>query len=1126
MNEVKKLNKDKTNILPNLCKYIKNNKEKNLKIYNLIFKHKSIDLKKTIFIIIIIMVNFPIIVSFEHNYKWRKLNLNSIITLKIKGNGNHYILNNETINDNYIFKNAPSEVIINNVSQNYKTTFDYELNSEENTIIMKWDYSLTNCDVMFYNLTNIINIDLSKFDTSKVTSMHKMFSKCKSLTSLNLNNLDTSKVLDMEDIFFQCTSLKNLDLSTFSTASVISMMGMFHSCNSLVSLDLSNFDTSKVTNMYGMFNNCSNLKSLNLNNFVTSSVKNMNGLFYDCIALTSLDLSSFDTSSVITMNGMFKGCNSLLYLDLNNFDTSKVTDMSSMFLYCTSLISLNIISFNTSSVYSMKKMFKNCTSLISLNLNGFDTSKLNSLDEMFLNCNNALIYCINNISKISTIISNYSPNYKNNCSDICFFPNIKLTEENICVINCKDINKYEYNNICYNSCPNDTFYYLENLCLSQEDMSSDTNDNTYQKGNNTNNIFTILKKIIKELNSNSFNLLNNSKDLLISEFISNGKKDILYQDDDISFQITSTENQNNNEYINISTIKLGECESKLKNHYKINNGESLVILKIEYYKEGLLIPIIEYEIYHPITKKKLDLNICNDTKIELLIPVSIDEDDLFKYNLSSEYYNDICYPYTAETGTDIILQDRRNEYIDNNMSLCEDNCEYKGYNLNNKKVSCECQSKLNINAISEFKIDKDKLLNNLNIKNLINIEILKCFKLLFSKEGIIKNIGSYILLLIIIINILLSILFILKGYHLLYNQIIDLLDKIKINQIKKNNNINFEKRKIQKSTTFNRKNKRKKSKNSNLDKDKSKSSKKKLVSKNAPPKNKKSKGNNIFIHEYRKSSSNSKLQIIGNTLINDKKTLNDNNHHFLKNNDEMNKNSNKSLLNIKLNDYEINDLDYKTALKKDKRNFIQYYISLLKRKQLIIFTFFVNDDYNSKIIKISSFLFSFVFYYVVNALFFNDETMHKIYEDEGTFNFIYQLPQILYSTIISSAISFIVKFLSLSEKDILKLKGKEKENIQEKSKRIITCLNIKFIIYFIIDFFFLIFFWYYLGCFCAVYKNTQIHLIKDTSFSFLLSLLYPLILSLLPGLFRIPALSAPKKDKECTYKLSKIVQII
>ena len=27
--------------------------------------------------------------------------------------------------------------------------------------------------------------------------------------------------------------------------------------------------------------------------------------------------------------------------------------------------------------------------------------------------------------------------------------------------------------------------------------------------------------------------------------------------------------------------------------------------------------------------------------------------------------------------------------------------------------------------------------------------------------------------------------------------------------------------------------------------------------------------------------------------------------------------------------------------------------------------------------------------------FFSDDTMHKIYEDQGNFNFIYQLPQIL-----------------------------------------------------------------------------------------------------------------------------------
>ena len=72
--------------------------------------------------------------------------------------------------------------------------------------------------------------------------------------------------------------------------------------------------------------------------------------------------------------------------------------------------------------------------------------------------------------------------------------------------------------------------------------------------------------------------------------------------------------------------------------------------------------------------------------------------------------------------------------------------------------------------------------------------------------------------------------------------------------------------------------------------------------------------------------------------------------------------------------------------------------------------------------KICLFFFSFALYYAVNALFFNDKTMHKIYEDEGIFNFIYFIPQIIYSVIISSIINILIKELSLSEKNILKIR--------------------------------------------------------------------------------------------------------
>ena len=151
--------------------------------------------------------------------------------------------------------------------------------------------------------------------------------------------------------------------------------------------------------------------------------------------------------------------------------------------------------------------------------------------------------------------------------------------------------------------------------------------------------------------------------------------------------------------------------------------------------------------------------------------------------------------------------------------------------------------------------------------------------------------------------------------------------------------------------------------------------------------------------------------------------------------------------------------------------------------------------------------------------------MHKIYEDNGKFNFIYQIPQIVYSTLISSVINLIVSVLSITEKNILSLK-KENKNLENKEVILIKFIKIKYALFFIIAYIFLALFWYYISCFCAVYKNTQIHLIKDSVISFGLSLLYPCFLCLIPGIFRIPALKRGEKSKECLYKFSKIIQLI
>ena len=141
---------------------------------------------------------------------------------------------------------------------------------------------------------------------------------------------------------------------------------------------------------------------------------------------------------------------------------------------------------------------------------------------------------------------------------------------------------------------------------------------------------------------------------LSNNIIEKENKDIIIKNDNIIYQFTSTNNQNsNNESNNISTINLGMCETKLKLYYNISNNIPLLILKMDVYEEGLLIPIIEYEVYNIKTKDKLDLDICKDIKIDINIPIDVNENNLFKHNSSDKYYNDICYTYISSDGTDI-----------------------------------------------------------------------------------------------------------------------------------------------------------------------------------------------------------------------------------------------------------------------------------------------------------------------------------------------------------------------------------------------------------------------------------------------------------------------------------------
>ena len=234
--------------------------------------------------------------------------------------------------------------------------------------------------------------------------------------------------------------------------------------------------------------------------------------------------------------------------------------------------------------------------------------------------------------------------------------------------------------------------------------------------------------------------------------------------------------------------------------------------------------------------------------------------------------------------------------------------------------------------------------------------------------------------------------------------------------------------------------------------------------------------------------------------------------------------SHKKYKLLKLNDYELNILKYEYALKLDERSFFEYYWSLLKRNQLFFFSFFPNVDYNSRIIKFFFFFYSFSIAYTINAMFFNDSTMHKIYLDNGQYYFVHQLPQKIISSIITYIIDIIIRTLSLSERNIISVKREGKMDVAIKlSIKVYKTLKNKFSIFFIICFILLIFFWYYLGCFCAVYKNTQLFLFKDTCLSYLLSLLYPFGIYFIIAICRICSLSNKNNKRICLYTISKFL---
>ena len=818
-------------------------------------------------------------------------------------------------------------------------------------------------------------------------------------------------------------------------------------------VDLSHFNVKPRDTSY-MFYYYDKLEEIIFGKFNTSLVTTMAGMFQGTEKLTILDLSGFNTQSVINMKNMFNNCKKLIYLDLRNFDFSKATNTAQMLDNCKKINFLNIYSFKDG--------------------DSFDLS-------FFSNLRN-LIYCINEIEAPNLSNRLKNKGFISNCS---YLPSELEKYNEIQIYSSNDINYLDEKTIkiFYSDSPFIGTNSIDHLNCSSEDF--------FKRKCGNNSMILSIKNKDNLINNIMNDIIYGKLNSLLDNITSGEKEDYITIQGDTTFQITTSENQNFGEYNNISTIHLGKCEEILKEVYEIHNL-SLIILKVDYFMKDFKIPIIGYEVFHPINKTKLDLSLCENETVDYHIPVDIKEEYLEKYNISSDYYNDECSVYTTEDGTDIIILDRKKEFNDNNMFLCENNCNYTNYNTTTKKSVCMCDVKSKIYSISEIFDNKDSLSKKFNVNDTStsssNLGLMKCIDTLFSKYGLLKNLENYILILMIILYVISSILFYRIGSALLENDIKEILD----NKYEIEKNI----KKISKK----------------------KSSKKKIKKIMANPRKKRSKSTT------KKKGINKSITINKNELpVENNKSMSK--FSINKNSIDIANTKNIAITKVNLLDYEINTLSYKEALIYDKRNIIQIYFSLLRKNHPLLFSFIPSSDYNTMIIKIDLFILKFAICSAINALFFTENTIHKIYSDKGSYKLGFYLPKIILSFIFTHIIMIILKYIFLSERNITKIKNQPTyDEASEEADKEKSCLIIKYILFYVIGIVFLFLFWFYLSSFCAVYQNTQIFLIINTFISLGVSFFYPLIINFIPSLLR--NISLRNYNRECMYITSKILQII
>ena len=227
--------------------------------------------------------------------------------------------------------------------------------------------------------------------------------------------------------------------------------------------------------------------------------------------------------------------------------------------------------------------------------------------------------------------------------------------------------------------------------------------------------------------------------------------------------------------------------------------------------------------------------------------------------------------------------------------------------------------------------------------------------------------------------------------------------------------------------------------------------------------------------------------------------------------------------------HELNELSFIEAKMFDKRSFCEYYGFMITISNIII-SLFRFEDFNISYIKLGLIFLLFPINLTFNALFFTSNDIKSVYINkisDISIDWKY-LGRSFAPSIVSSIILIFFKLLALSHHSIRKIKQEETiEKARKKSECILSCVKFRISLYFIFSLILLILFGIFVGCFCSIFENTQLLLIKNMAFSWALSLLYPFLICIFTSIFRICSIHGRnERGYSGCFRINRILQMI